>query len=423
MNPASTSSTDSDVSAAPSAPPTRAAVAFIFITIVLDVLALGVIIPVLPDLVKDFVGGDTPRAAQIFGLFATVFAAMQFIFSPVLGMLSDRYGRRAVILTSSFGLGLDYVVMAIAPSLGWLFVGRIISGITAAGFATASAYIADVTPPEKRAASYGVIGAAWGLGFVLGPAMGGVLGHIGLRVPFWVAAGLTLVNAMYGLFVLPESLPREKRAPFSMSRANPLGSLKLLRSHHELLGLAGVYGLYALSHHVLTSVVVLYAGYRYDWSERDVGLTLALVGVCGIIVQALLVRPVVASYGERRAMLGALLFGVAGFVIYALAPTGRIFLIGIPVFALIGFFGPSALGLMTRHVKPSEQGQLQGANACIMGIAGMIGPGLFTQTFSYFIHEDTVYHLPGAPFLLAAILLSCAFFLALATTRRRSAHA
>ncbi len=415
------SSTEPGHDAARLRPRNRSAVAFIFITAVLDVIALGIVLPVLPELVKQFMGGSTSRAAEIYGLFGSVWALMQFICSPVLGALSDRFGRRAVILTSNFGLGLDYILMALAPTLGWLFVGRLISGVTAAGFATVTAYIADVTPPEKRAASFGLVGAAWGVGFVLGPALGGLLGGVDPRLPFWVAAVLTLLNAMYGVFVLPESLPPGRRSRFSLSRANPIGSFHLLRSRPQLLGLAGVYGLYGLSHYVLVSVFVLYADYRYGWSERDVGLALGLVGICSVIVQGALVRQFVARLGERRALLTALTFGIAGFAIYALAPTGAIFLLGVPVYALVGLFNPSIQGLMTRSVGPGEQGQLQGANASIMGIAGMLGPSLFTRTFSYFIREDAKLHLPGAAFLLAGVLLVIAFCLAAFTTHRRAA--
>ena len=240
----------------------RAAQAFIFVTVALDVLAMGIVIPVLPKLVEAFLGGNTARAAEVFGVFGTVWSLMQFVCSPVLGVLSDRFGRRPVILLSNFGLGFDYILMALAPTVRWLFVGRVISGITGASFTTAGAYIADVTPPEKRAAGFGMIGAAWGLGFVLGPALGGLLGEVSPRLPFWVAAGMTLLNAMYGLFVLPESLPPERRRAFSWRRANPVGSLTLLRSHHELFGLAGVNILYFLAHQALPSVFVLYTGYR-----------------------------------------------------------------------------------------------------------------------------------------------------------------
>ena len=394
-----------------------AAIAFIFITVVLDVIALGIIIPVLPRLVQSFLGGDTARAAQTYGLFGTVWALMQFIFSPVMGALSDRFGRRPVILFSIFGLGFDYILMALAPSLGWLFLGRVISGITGASFTTAGAYIADVTPAEKRAAGFGIIGAAWGLGFVLGPALGGVLGGIDPRLPFWAAAGMTLVNAVYGFFVLPESLPRERRRPYSWRRANPLGSLKLLRSHPELSGLATVYFLFLLAHQVLPSVFVLYTGYRYGWSERTVGLTLAAVGICNITVQGILIKPIVARFRERATLLAGLLFGFTGFTAFALAGSGAVIWACLPVFALMGLFGPAVQSLMTRRVDPSEQGQLQGANSGIMGITGLIGPGMFTLTFAFFIGDGRDWHLPGAPFFLAALLLVMALGVAFWVTR------
>jgi DHA1 family tetracycline resistance protein-like MFS transporter len=402
------------------APARQAAITFIFITVVLDVLAMGIIIPVLPRLVQDFLHGDTARAAEMFGVFATVWALMQFFCSPIIGMLSDRFGRRRVILLSNFGLGLDYIVMALAPTIGWLFVGRVISGITGASFTTAGAYIADVTPKEKRASSYGILGAAWGLGFVLGPALGGILGAVNPRLPFWAAAGMTLLNALYGLLVLPESLPPEKRTPkFVWARANPLGSLKLLRSHHELFGLATVNFLYYLAHQVLQSVMVLYVGYRYNWSARTVGLTLAVIGIGSVIVQGGLVRPVVARIGDRRALVTGLVFGTLGFAAWGLAPTGILFLAAIPLGSLMGFYGPAAQGLMTRRVSASEQGQLQGANSSVQGIAGLVGPGVFTWTFARFIRPDSAWQLPGAPFLLGSLILITALLIALRVTRER----
>ncbi|HEX7546792.1 MAG TPA: TCR/Tet family MFS transporter [Gemmatimonadaceae bacterium] len=402
------------------APARQAAITFIFITVVLDVLAMGIIIPVLPRLVQDFLHGDTARAAEMFGVFATVWALMQFFCSPIIGMLSDRFGRRRVILLSNFGLGLDYIVMALAPTIGWLFVGRVISGITGASFTTAGAYIADVTPKEKRASSYGILGAAWGLGFVLGPALGGILGAVNPRLPFWAAAGMTLLNALYGLLVLPESLPPEKRTPkFEWARANPLGSLKLLRSHHELFGLATVNFLYYLAHQVLQSVMVLYVGYRYNWSARTVGLTLAVIGIGSVIVQGGLVRPVVARIGDRRALVTGLVFGTLGFAAWGLAPTGILFLAAIPLGSLMGFYGPAAQGLMTHRVSASEQGQLQGANSSVQGIAGLVGPGVFTWTFARFIRPDSAWQLPGAPFLLGSLILITALLIALRVTRER----
>ena len=384
----------------------RAALAFIFITIVLDMFALGLIIPVLPHLVEDFLDGDTAGAAKAYGVFGTVWALMQFLSMPVMGALSDRFGRRRVILLSNFGLGLDYVLMAMAPSLAWLFVGRVISGITSASISTGMAYIADVTPPEKRAASFGKVGVAFGLGFVLGPALGGLLGSFDPRLPFWVAAGLSLLNALYGLFVLPESLPPEKRRAFDWRRANPLGSLRLLRSHPELSGLAGAVFLSNLAHAALPATFVLYAGYRYGWDARDVGLVLAGIGVCSAMVQGALVGAAVRRLGERRVLLLGLACGAVGFFAYGLAPTGALFLAAVPVVALWGLASPAAQGLMTRHIGPSEQGALQGAMGSVMGIATMIGPGLFAMTFAYFIGAGTRWHVPGAAFMLAAVLLA-----------------
>lgn len=392
-------------------PARRAALAFIFITIVLDMLAVGMIVPVLPNLVISFMGGNTERAARIYGIFGTVWALMQFVFAPLLGTMSDRFGRRPIVLLSNFGLGLDYILMALAPTLSWLFVGRVISGITAASVPAASAYIADVTPEEKRAKAFGMLGAAFGLGFVVGPAVGGMLGNISPRLPFWVAAALSLVNAMYGLFVLPESLLPEKRAAFAWKRANPVGSLKLLRSHPELFGLAGASFLSALAHESLPNTFVLYATYRYAWNQLTIGLALATVGICYGIVQGAFVGRVVGSLGERSALIVGLLFGALGFSIYGVAAVGWVFWLGIPLMSLWGISGPAAQAMMCRRVSDAEQGQLQGAISSLRGIAGMLGPGLFTLTFASFIGAHRNWHLPGSPFLLSAILLLGSMFI------------
>ena len=294
----------------------NAAAAFIFVTILLDMLALGLIIPVLPKLVESFVDNDTASAARIFGLFGTAWALMQFLFSPILGALSDRFGRRPVVLLSNFGLALDYVLMALAPSLIWLFIGRVISGITSASISTAFAYIADVTPPERRAAVFGKIGAAFGAGFILGPALGGLLGGMDPRLPFWVAAGLSFANTLYGFLILPESLPSERRSPFRWRSANPLGALHLLRSNRILAGLSLANFFGQLAHVVLPSTFVLYATYRYGWDTTTVGLTLALVGVCSMVVQgAASVRSSSGSASGGRCCSG-LACGALGFLIY-----------------------------------------------------------------------------------------------------------
>ena len=399
------------------APKLRAAFIFVFITVLLDMLALGIIIPVLPKLVVDFLAGDAARAADYLGLFGTAWALMQFVFSPIHGALADRFGRRPVILISNFGLGLDYILMALSPNIWWLFVGRLISGISAASITTAYAYIADVTPPAERAARFGMLGVAFGAGFVFGPALGGLAGTIDPRLPFWIAAGLSLLNGFYGLLVLPESLPREQRAAFSWRIANPLGSLKLLRSQSRLLGLASVNFLGGLAHASLPSVGVLYMMFRYRWDERTVGFTMAGIGLCAMIVQGGLIRPTVKRFGERTTLVIGLGFGLAGFATWGLAPTGLIFWLGIPLLALWGFASAASLGLMSHLVGPSEQGQLQGANSSLTGIANLLGPILFAQIFALFIGERTDWHLPGAPFLLAALLLFFAAILAWRTTR------
>ena len=391
------------------------AVAFIFVTILLDTLALGVIIPILPKLIESFVNNDTANAARIYGLFGTVWALMQFFFSPILGGLSDRFGRRPVVLLSNFGLALDYVVMALAPSLTWLFIGRVISGITSASISTAFAYITDVTPPEKRAAVFGKVGAAFGAGFILGPALGGLLGGMDARLPFWVAAGLSFANTLYGLLILPESLPRDRRSRFRWQSANPLGALHLLRSNRVLAGLSISNFFAQLAQVVLPSTFVLYATYRYGWDAKTVGLTLAMVGICAMAVQGLGIGPIVKRFGERRALLLGLGCGAVGFLIFGAAPSGTLFWLGIPVMAFWGVSGAAIQALMTRLVKPDQQGQLQGATNSVQSLSQLVGPFPFTLTFAYFIGAQAPLKLPGAPFLLASALLTLALVIAART--------
>jgi DHA1 family tetracycline resistance protein-like MFS transporter len=398
--------------------PRRAAILFILITVLLDMLSFGIVIPVLPKLVEEFLSGDTAKAAVIYGLMGTAWALMQFICAPIQGALSDRFGRRPIVLLSNLGLGLDYLVMALAPNVVWLIIGRTISGIASSSFSTAGAYIADVTPVEQRAAAYGKIGMVFGLGFVFGPALGGWLGSFDPRLPFWGAAALSLLNAGYGFFVLPESLPPQSRMAFGWRRANPVGSLVLLRSHHELFGLAAVAFLGYLAHAVLPSTSVLYMGYRYGWGTAAVGLMMAGVGVAAMIVQGGLIRPITERFGGRATLLAGSLSGAAGFFIYGVAPEGWIFCLGIPIMAFWGLSGPATQALMSRRVRLSEQGQLQGAIASINGVAGLLGPTLFTEVFAYFIGPGAVGHLPGAPFLLASLLLVSAAAIAWRATDR-----
>ncbi|TWH99732.1 DHA1 family tetracycline resistance protein-like MFS transporter [Luteimonas cucumeris] len=391
----------------------KAALVFIFVVVLIDVLSFGLIIPVLPHLVEQFVGGDTAHAAYWVGVFGTVFAAIQFVTSPIQGTLSDRYGRRPVILLSCLGLGLDFIFMALASTLPWLFVGRVISAITSASFTTANAYVADVTAPEQRAKSYGMIGAAFGLGFIVGPLIGGWLGEIDLRLPFWFAAGLSLVNFIYGWFVLPESLPAERRsARFDWAHANPLGSLALLRRYPQVFGLAAVVFIANLAHYVYPSIFVLFADYRYGWGAREVGYVLAVVGVCSVIVNAVLVGRVVHWLGERRTLLLGLGCGFVGFAIYGFADVGWLFLLGLPISALWALAAPSTQALITHQVGADVQGRIQGALMSLVSMAGIIGPAIFAGSFGFFIGDRAPLHLPGAPWFIAAVLLGIAVLIA-----------
>jgi DHA1 family tetracycline resistance protein-like MFS transporter len=388
----------------PAAPKSRAAFVFIFVTVLFDMMALGLAMPILPKLVASFLNNDAAAGAEMFGLFGTAWALMQFIFSPLLGMVSDRFGRRPVVLFSNLGLALDYILMAWAPTLAWLFVGRIISGITSASYSTAMAYLADITAPEQRAAVFGKVGAAFGAGFILGPAIGGLLGALNPRLPFWVAALLGLANFLYGLLILPESLPLNRRASFRWSRANPVGAVRLLGSSAGLVVLAVVHFINQIAHVVLPSMFVIYASYRYGWDPATVGFTLALVGVCAMVVQLGVIGPVVRRFGERTAVFAGLVFGMIGFLIIGLAPWGYLSWVGIPFLSLWGLANPSIQALMTRLVSPAEQGQLQGANSSVQSVAQLIGPSIFTLSFAYFIRPGG-FMLPGAPFILAAAMM------------------
>ena len=396
----------------------RAALAFIFVTILVDVLAFGLIIPVLPQLLKKISGGVLAEATVWHGLFATGFMVMQFFFSPIQGALSDRFGRRPVILVSNAGLALDFVIMAMANTLPLLFIARLVSGATSASFSTANAYIADVTPPEQRAAAFGRLGMAFGIGFTVAPVMGAWLGAVDLHLPFWVAAGLCAANFCYGWFVLPESLPPERRVPFEWRRANPLASLKLLRAHPELFGLAGVSFLMSMAHLVYPTTFVLYADYRFGWGLDMVGWTLLLVGLLTIVVQGGLIGRISRAFGDRRTLLLGAAAGGIGFTGYALAPTGYWFWAAMPIAALWAISGPAAQALMTSRVSASEQGRLQGAIGSLNSIAGILGPTLFTQTLAAVAVNEVRGPLAGATFWLAAGLVSLGGLLAWRITTR-----
>jgi len=380
----------------------HAALGFIFVTVLIDMLSFSIIVPLLPKLISDFLNGNTARASVYIGLFTTTWALMQFVFAPVLGVLSDRFGRRPVILVSNFGLALDFFVMALAPSIGWLFLGRVLSGITSASIPTATAYIADITVPEKRSKAFGLLGAAFGIGFILGPAIGGWLGNHNPRLPFWVAGVGCLVNFCYGLFILPESLaPEHRQTAVQWKSANPVGALRLLRSHAELLGLAAVNFLGYVVHEIYVTVFVLYVIYLFAWTPRMIGICLAIVGICSMIAYSL-VGPIVARLGERRTLLTGLFSASVGFAMFGW-PSQIIFLAAIPANALWGLAGSTSQSLMTQYVLPSEQGELQGALASLRGVAMLFGPGMFSLTFAYFIAPE--HRLPGAPWYLASILM------------------
>jgi DHA1 family tetracycline resistance protein-like MFS transporter len=388
------------------APGRRAAATFIFLTVTLDMLAMGMIVPVLPKLIQGFEGGSAALAATMIGIFGFMFAGIQFVFSPVLGALSDKIGRRPVVLMSNFGLGADYVVMALAPTLPWLFLGRLISGLTSSSIPTAMAYMADVTPQEKRAAAFGMLNAAFGIGFVVGPALGGALGNVNPRLPFWVAAGLSLLNGMYGLFVLPESLKAEHRQKkINWGRANPIGSLALFTRVQGLLPLAGLLTLGYIAQQSLMSTYMIYVYTRYSWSVRTGGLSLAVVGVVTGLYGALLVKPAVATLGERKAIIVGYIGGALGYWAMGFSKTGLLLWLGIPLLNLMGIAWPSAQSIMSRHTPANQQGLLQGAVNSLRGIAGLIGPLLFTWVFAHSINAKPIFPAEGSAFYVASALI------------------
>jgi DHA1 family tetracycline resistance protein-like MFS transporter len=392
--------------------PRRAAIAFILIVAVLDILAMGLVMPVLPALVQEF-SGSNASAGLWNGVMVALWAVMQFLASPVIGSLSDRFGRRPVILISVAGMTIDWVLMALAPDLWWLAVGRMIGGVTSSSFTTIYAYVADVTEKAARARAYGWVGAAFSGGFVLGPVLGGVLGEISPRAPFWAAAAMSAVTLVYGLFVLPESLKPENRTPFSWRRANPFGAMRLLGSRAGLLRLAGVNFLLYFAHHVFSAVFVLYAADRYGWSALHVGLLLGLVGVLDMLVQGVGTGPVVKRLGERRTMILGLSGGAAGIALMGLAPTGLLFVLAMFPNALWGLAMPTLQSLMTARVSEAQQGQLQGANNSLASIAGVVSPLFFGVVYSLSVGDAALIPFIGTAFLVAAGVLAGAALLAI----------
>jgi len=404
-------------------PRRQPAIIFIFITLFLDVFGFGLVIPILPKLVQQLQGGNEAAAAQAVTWMLSLFALMQFIFSPILGSLSDHFGRRPVILASLFGSGIDYLLLAWAPTLPWLFLGRLISGITASNFSAAGAYIADVTPPEKRAAGFGMIGAAFGLGFIAGPAASGLLAdHLGLRIPFLVSAGVTLLNWLYGAFVLPESLAKENRRAFKWASAHPIEALATLRTWPIVSGLAGSLFLVNIAHNIYPSLWVLYTSTRYHWSTTEVSLSLALVGAVTAIVQAGLAGKILAAIGERTGMFAGLLVMVLAMAGYGLSPYGWMIYVIIVMGAVNGISNPAAQAIISKAVPADQQGAIQGALTSISSIASILAPPIWGKLFAW-SNDGSHYLIPGFSFLVASGITLAAVGLVWRTFRREKAHA
>jgi len=389
----------------------KSAIGFIFITLLIDFTGFGIIIPVLPRLIEELTGSGLSAAAVYGGWLTVSYSVMQFISAPILGGLSDRFGRRPVLLASLFGLGVDYIFLAFAPTIVWLFVGRIFAGITGASFTTAQAYIADVSEPEKRAQNFGMVGAAFGIGFIVGPVLGGIFSQFGLRVPFLIAAGLALVNWLYGYFILPESLELKNRRAFDWKRANPVGSLLQIRKYPALTGLLAALFLLYISAHAVQSTWTFYTMEKFQWSETWVGYSLGFVGIVVGVVQGGLIRIIIPKIGQVKAVYYGLILYVAGFVLFAFATEGWMMFAFMLPYGLAGIFGPAMQGLISNGVEANAQGELQGVTAGLMSATSIIGPLIMTNLFAYFTSAKSPVFFPGAPFIFAAILTIAGIFI------------
>lgn len=390
----------------------QAAIGFIFVTLLIDSIGFGIIIPVIPMLIQEMVGGNLSVAAEYGGWLTFAYSFMQFVFAPVIGNLSDQYGRRPVLLFSLFGFGIDYLFLSVAPTITWLFVGRIIAGITGASFSTASAYIADISTPEKRTQNFGMIGAAFGLGFIIGPGLGGQLAHLGARVPFIAAAALALINWLYGYFILPESLSKENRRPFDIKRANPLGSILQLKKYPAFSGLIVSLILVYISAHAVQSTWTYYNMEKFNWTPQLVGYSLTFVGIMIAIVQGGLIRIIIPKLGQHKSVyIGLILYSV-GFLLFGFATQGWMMYLFMIPYAFGGIAGPSIQGIISSHIPPNEQGELQGALTSLMSATSIIGPPIMTTLFAYFTSTNAPFIFPGAPFLTGAILTFISAFMA-----------
>ena len=391
----------------------KAAVGFIFITLLLDVIGLGIIIPVIPALIQELTGGSISEASRYGGWLIASYALVQFLCAPIVGALSDKYGRRPILLLSLLGFGLDYLVLAVAPTISWLFLARIIAGVFGASFTTGAAYIADVSSAEKRAQNFGLLGAAFGLGFIIGPVTGGLLGEIGARVPFYAAALVTFLNLTYGYFILPESLHKENRREFEWSRANPLGALFALKRYPSVAGLIGALTFIYLASHAIQGTWTYFSMEKFNWSESMVGYSLGLVGIMSALVQGLLIRIIIPKIGEYNTMITGIIFNICGCLLFSMASEGWMLLCFIIPYSLGGIAGPAIQGILSNQIPDNEQGQLQGALTSMMAATGIIGPLMMTSIFAYFTAENAPIYFPGAPFVTGAVLVAICLFLIL----------
>jgi DHA1 family tetracycline resistance protein-like MFS transporter len=395
-----------------------AAIRFIFITILIDIIGLGIIIPVIPTLINELTGGNLSEASIYGGWLLFAYAFMQFLCSPILGGLSDQYGRRPILLISLLGLGIDYLFLAVAPTIFWLFVGRIIAGIGGSSITTASAYIADISKPEQRAQNFGLLGAAFGLGFIIGPVIGGIMGEYGTRIPFYVAAGIALLNVLYGYFILPESLQPENRRPFTWKRANPVGTLSELKKYPIIMGLVTCLVLVYIAAHAIQSNWAYFTMERFDWGEAEVGYSLGFVGLMIALVQGVLIRPIVKKVGEVNTVYIGLSFNTLGFLLFIFASESWMVYAFIVPYAFGGLAGPSLQGIMTSQVPLNAQGELQGGLTSLMSITSIIGPPLMTGIFAYYTNPSNPVYFAGAAFVLAFVLSSLSIVFAVRSFRR-----
>ena len=398
----------------------QAALGFIFITMLIDVIGWGIIIPVIPGLIEELIQGDISEAAKVGGWITFAYAITQFVFAPLIGNLSDQYGRRPIILISLLGFTLDYILLALAPSITWLFIGRIIAGITGASITTASAYIADISTIENRAKNFGMIGAAFGLGFIIGPVIGGLLGQYGARVPFYAAAALCFLNFLYGYFILPESLPKEKRSVLNLKKANPIGSFLHLKKYPKLIGLASSMFLLYVASHAIQSNWSFFTMYKFNWDEKMVGISLGVIGLLVALVQGVLIRWVNPWLGNEKSIYVGFFLYSLGMLLFTFANQSWMMFIFLIPYCLGGIAGPALQAVISIQVPETEQGKIQGTLTSLMSASAIVGPPLMTGIFYYFTKEQTPFEFAGAPFLLASILMTISALMAYYSFRKDS---